>query len=173
MNSEILPTVYHTLKYNVNNCLHKSEQMAEDGINYETILDCMECVEELFKLCNDVIESETIILEETDKDVISQLSCMFLEVHQLFLLLQSGQYFKKCVGRPKLVIPRESLEELRALGMSWNKIARMFAVSRDTIRRRVEEYDLTTLSKYTDISDDEIDKILSDWNFRHGRSTGM
>ena len=160
------------MRYNVNNCLLESEQMLEDEINYETILDCMECVEELFKLCHDVNDSETIILEESDKDTIAQLSGFFVKVHQMFLLLQSDQYVTKCVGRPKLLIPRESLEELRALEMSLNKVARMFGVSRDTIRRRIEEHGPPILSEYSDILDEEIDNILGDWNFRHGRCTG-
>ena len=47
-------------------------------------------------------------------------------------------------GRPKFLIPAETLEDLRGLGFSWEKISRMFGVSRWTIYRRVQSYDLKT-----------------------------
>ena len=75
-------------------------------------------------------------------------------------------------GRPSIIIPKELLEELRGLGFAWAKIATMFGVSRWTIMRRVDEYQLTGLQIFTDISDDKIDKIVKDYNSHHGASTG-
>ena len=42
------------------------------------------------------------------------------------------------VGRPKVIIKKENLEELRGLGFSWVKIASIIGVSRWTISRRVD-----------------------------------
>lgn len=75
-------------------------------------------------------------------------------------------------GRPSIIIPKELLEELRGLEFAWAKIATMFGVSRWTIMRRVDEYQLNGLQIFTGISDDEIDNIVKDYNNRHGASTG-
>ena len=75
-------------------------------------------------------------------------------------------------GRPRLSIPKETLEELRGMNFSWSKIALMFGVSRWTIHRRVEEYGLTHLQKFSDISDDRLDEIILDYISRHGPTTG-
>ena len=42
-------------------------------------------------------------------------------------------------GRPPFYIDSETLEDLRGIGFSWEKIARLFGVSRWTIYRRVQE----------------------------------
>ena len=64
--------------------------MLEDETNYETILDCMKCVEELYKLCHDVIENEIIIFGGTDKDIVAQLGGVF------FLLQSNHLCILKC-----------------------------------------------------------------------------
>jgi hypothetical protein len=56
-------------------------------------------------------------------------------------------------GRPTYVIPLEFLEELRGLGFTWTKIAAMFKVSRWTVMRRVREYGLQDLAKFSNVSD--------------------
>ena len=75
-------------------------------------------------------------------------------------------------GRPRYYIPKEVLSELRGLNFSWIKIAKMFGVSRWTIMRRVEEYDLIHLHKFSDISDERIDDTIKDYISRHGSTTG-
>ena len=75
-------------------------------------------------------------------------------------------------GRPSVIVPKELLEELRGMGFAWTKIATMFGVSRWTIMRRVDDYQLTGLQIFSDISDAEIDNIVKDHNSRHGASTG-
>ena len=48
----------------------------------------------------------------------------------------------------------------------------MFGVSKHTILRRVKEFDLSGMSKYSTMTDDEIDTITKDYISRHGRTTG-
>ena len=45
-------------------------------------------------------------------------------------------------GRPPFYIPAETLEDLRGIGFSWQKFAQVFGVSRWTVYRRVQSYDL-------------------------------
>ena len=62
-------------------------------------------------------------------------------------------------GGPSVDIPPEVLEGLRGLGFTWDKIARIFRVSRWTIMRRVRSFDLEHLSLFSTMSDEEIDSI--------------
>jgi len=75
-------------------------------------------------------------------------------------------------GRPGYYIPKEVLVELRGLNFSWCKILKCFGVSRWTVMRRVEEYGLTTLQKFSIISDERIDDIIKGYISRHGSTTG-
>ena len=45
--------------------------------------------------------------------------------------------------------------ELRSLGFTWEDISRMLLVSRWTIHRRVSEFGLTHLSRFSDITEKE------------------
>ena len=75
-------------------------------------------------------------------------------------------------GRPKIAIQRDVLEELRGICFSWDKIAKILNVSRWTVLRRVNEYSLQDLQRFTDMSDEEIDSIVKDYIDRHGPTTG-
>ena len=66
-------------------------------------------------------------------------------------------------GRPKLQIESEMLEELRRIGFPWIKIADMFGVSRWTISRRVREYGLQDMQGFSDLSDTDLDSLVSDF----------
>ena len=76
-------------------------------------------------------------------------------------------------GRPKIHIPCEMLEDLRGIGFSWSKIAKVFSVSRWTVSRRVKEYDLDELQGFSDISDSELDNIIANYVSHHGRTVGQ
>ena len=76
------------------------------------------------------------------------------------------------VGRPRCQISKELLEELRGLGFTWTQIANMFGVSRWTISRRVQEYGLQNLQRYSVITDEEIDDMIKSYISRHGSTTG-
>ena len=51
-------------------------------------------------------------------------------------------------GRPSFDIPPASLEELRGLGFTWTRIAKMLNVSRSTIHRRVTDHGLEALVSF-------------------------
>jgi hypothetical protein len=68
---------------------------------------------------------------------------------------------KQSRGRPSLVIPQEQIEGLRSLGFSWAAMAKLLGVSEKTLKRRREEFDISsTFEKVSDISDDEIDHFV-------------
>ena len=75
-------------------------------------------------------------------------------------------------GRPKFDINEETLIELRTLGFNWNEIARMLLLSDWTIQRRVAEFGLEHLSKFDEISDDELDNKVGNFLQEHGCFVG-
>ena len=60
-------------------------------------------------------------------------------------------------GRPKNI---DAVELLRSCGYTWNEVAGALQVSRSTIWRRVKDAGIQ-LTRYNDISDDELDGIIS------------
>ena len=72
----------------------------------------------------------------------------------------------------KLSLKKKNLEELRGLGFSWVKIASILGVSRWTISRRVDEFGLSHLQMFSDISDNELDNLVRDFMSRHSATTG-
>ena len=76
-------------------------------------------------------------------------------------------------GRPLYDISCETLEELRALGFSWTKIAQFLGVSRWTIHRRVEEFHLQDMKGFSDLSDEKLDDIVKRYLSTHGSATGQ
>ena len=75
-------------------------------------------------------------------------------------------------GRPKFNIREETLIELRSLGYSWEEIAQMLLVSRWTLQRRVSEFGLQCISRFIEISDDELDSKVREFVNEHGCFVG-
>lgn len=65
------------------------------------------------------------------------------------------------VGRPGLILNEDQLLFHRQHGNSWSRIAEMYGVSRATITRRVAALGITNVNRFSDISDDNLDTLLS------------
>ena len=76
------------------------------------------------------------------------------------------------VGRPKYDIKEETLIELRSLGFSWEDIARMLLVSRWTVHRRVSDFGLNHLPRFSDVTDEQLDSKVSAFLREHGCLVG-
>ena len=63
-------------------------------------------------------------------------------------------------GRPKIVVPEELLEQLLDMHFNCNIIAKLLGVSLRTVRRRMEEYGLSVQSRYSTISDENLDQLV-------------
>ena len=67
-----------------------------------------------------------------------------------------------CVGRPKFEIPCAQIEYLIENRFTAPQIAQMLGVSLSTIRRRMALYGLSIRAEYAQISDDELDAMITD-----------
>ena len=66
------------------------------------------------------------------------------------------------VGRPRLDVTREQLEYLLSMGFSGPQISTAIGVSLSTIRQRMTEYGLSIGSLYSDVTDQELDQVVSE-----------
>ena len=55
---------------------------------------------------------------------------------------------------------------LKSLNYSWTRIAEMLGVSRHTLYRRLQEFNIDT-SKFTDISEPELDQVVKQVRTEH------
>ena len=64
-------------------------------------------------------------------------------------------------GRPSLVVNIEQVELFRSVGYSWSEVSNLLSVSRTTLWRRFHDLNIPT-SRYSDISDQELDNIVQE-----------
>ena len=65
-------------------------------------------------------------------------------------------------GRPRFDITKDQLEYLSSLSFSWSEIASILGVSRMTVFRRGQEFNIT-LQRRDTLTDSELIQLISDW----------
>ena len=151
------------------------------GVN-ESILLLTDLIDQVAVVMNFVLTDRDVELGE-DRELLTSLVKSFTQLRDTFLRHTRNRSASMCTilpvvtesngcGRPKYYIGRDTLDELHGVGFSWNSISKMLNVSRWTIRRRICEYGLDNLQRYSDLSDVEIDDIIKEYVSRHGSSTG-
>jgi hypothetical protein len=63
-------------------------------------------------------------------------------------------------GRPRIIIPEDLIEFLIDSGFSQNDISSLIGVSKRTLNRRLSEMGITFASKFSTMSDEELDGIV-------------
>ena len=72
-------------------------------------------------------------------------------------------------GRPLVCVNLDLVELLRSAGYTWDEISKALMISRTTLWRRVKEGNLVT-TKYTDVSDNDLDVAVIDLQNCHPNS---
>ena len=65
------------------------------------------------------------------------------------------------VGRPRYVVDEQQIEAMIELGCNYERMAAILGISSRTLRRRRSEYGFCMGRNYTDISDGELDHLIS------------
>ena len=65
-------------------------------------------------------------------------------------------------GRPTVEVNVEEVEYLRSLRFSWTKIAAILGISRRTLYRRLQEWNLPLDINYSVISDTDLDRLVTE-----------
>lgn len=65
-------------------------------------------------------------------------------------------------GHPKIEVSVEEVEYLRSLQFNWTKIAAKFGISRRTLYRRLQEWNLPLDINYSVISDNDLDRLVAE-----------
>ena len=101
------------------------------------------------------------------QQLIESLQCVQPQEQQPLLILDGS------VGRPHYNIPYHQLERLICMHFSVPQIAQLIGVSVSTIRRRMNDYQLTIRDTYSNISDSELDYLVGEiqqqfagWGYR-------
>ena len=76
-------------------------------------------------------------------------------------------FFHRTTGRPRVFLDMDEVELLRHLRFSWSKIAVILGVSRSTLYRRLEGEGISRESFYSDISDNQLDKVIEEIKETH------
>ena len=74
-------------------------------------------------------------------------------------------------GRPRYKLSEDIFVNLRDFGFNWNEISSVL-VSGWTVYRRVHELNISEVTGYSRISDQELEKIIEDFKVQHGPTTG-
>ena len=75
--------------------------------------------------------------------------------------------------RPRFFLSKEALVGLREIGKTWSGIAEMFSVSRWTVYRRAREYEISHINLHTQINDDDLFEIISNYINLQSRLVGF
>ena len=65
-------------------------------------------------------------------------------------------------GRPRFEVEKEDILNLRALNFSWTKVAKILGISRQTLYRGLEDYNIPC-SDYCTILHTELDDVIKVW----------
>ncbi|CAB4008460.1 cytosolic Fe-s cluster assembly factor nubp1-b-like [Paramuricea clavata] len=132
------------------------------------------------------VQISQVVSNEADLQVLEGLRAVFVQLLDSFLRHFGNSSSRitrisfiphqiipsEGAGRPSVNIPFELLEDLRGVGFAWEQIAKMFRVSRWTVMRRVQSYGLQGLSRFSSITDEQIDGIIHAYIGNHGSTTG-
>lgn len=93
-------------------------------------------------------------------DAITEVHCLVSRKNEqetaVTVLLERGNS-----GRPRVILSKEYVSELLNMGLSVKCIAKLVGVSRWTLQRRMNEWGLSVRGLYSDLTDDELDILVS------------
>ena len=154
------------------------------------LLNRLETAFSVLRSIQGLVLSHRLQLTDSTEQLLVQLCGMLAEVQRYWgnkmlemrrvtvNLVDMGARTTSCTsvrsaGRPPFCIPKELQEDLRSVGFySWSEIAKMLRISRWTLYRRLREFDLQTLGRFSDISDEYLDGLILGYISRHGYTTG-
>jgi len=128
------------------------------GLHLEIVICILERLEDFYG------DDELITLLRRALALLPSLLSSFgesQEQNRNFATVYSQSHSVRNSGRPKIVISLEQLEQFLDMDFDCPTIARLFGVSVRTIRRRMAECGLSVLSRYSTVTDDELDRLVS------------
>ena len=130
----------------------------------ESLINTLEQCIQLLSLSNS-FTLECSLLERFRKELLKQLRQLMYGVNDCTVppVAMSGyclQINSHSRGRPRFIINLDQVELLRSCGYTWNEVANAIQVSRTTVWRRLKESGVT-LQRFSDISDSELDTVIS------------
>ncbi len=108
--------------------------------------------------------TEFSILEDMWKNLVHYLHLMIYGFNDTTIppvnVLPYSLHHSGSVGRPTIILNFEMIELMRTSGYTWTEVANALETSRTTVWRRLRDAGYQIL-KYTDISDEQLDNVLT------------
>jgi len=73
----------------------------------------------------------------------------------------------RVTGRPRIEVDVEDIEFLQGLRFSWTNVAKVLGISRSTLYRRLEEEGISRETRYSDMSDSDLDSLVREIKRAH------
>lgn len=98
---------------------------------------------------------------ETTENMLTFVGEIIGQIRQILDDADTTRVAQDAVGRPRFNVAQEQLECLLELRFTCPDIARLLGVSLRTIRRRMEEFGIAVLNRYSSMSDVELDEEIT------------
>ena len=126
------------------------------------ILSVLETIETLM---------QCVVLLDSFETVSENVMCCLMQAHNLLSsntndIRRNNQAQvndgTSSVGRPALIISREQVEYLMDCNFTVKEMSDILGVSKRTVERRMSQYELTNMNRFTAINDERLDAIVSE-----------
>ena len=81
-------------------------------------------------------------------------------------------FSRECTPQTNSEVYQEEVEYLRSLRFSWSKIANILGISRATLYRRLDEWQLSRDAYYSAITDGDLDRLVRQIKVRQNPNIG-
>jgi len=139
-------------------CIRRDMRIYEDGRDPQVLDSLVLQVDLLLQHLNRLRAQDELV--EVTSRALAVLSQHLDESEVCYCGLQLYFMNTTGLGRPRYDIPQEQLEHLLQLNFDCPTIATMLGVSLRTVRRRMDEYNLTVRSRYSDVDDARLDQTV-------------
>ncbi len=119
------------------------------------VKDCLQCLEGNEREACELVRTAINSLRFIDEQSLSRPEGYLTP--QIISCSAGG----RIVGRPRFVIPQSQLVNLVESCFTVPQISRIVGVSQRTIHRRLVEYGISITEQYADLTDDELDDIVT------------
>ena len=115
---------------------------------------------------------QCVVLLDSFETVSENVTCCLMQAYNL--LSRNSNDFRRndnqtqlsngtdLVGRPLLIISNEQVEYLMGCNFTVKGMSDILSISKRTVERRMNQYELTNMNRFTAINDERLDAIVSE-----------
>jgi len=161
----------------VESLLKQFEENLDDGNLFRRTDETISTLQDLLPMANQV--NQEIISSVSNnllalKDMFTGNRVNFMSPSEDLQLIERPETTDEVrCGRPCYAISKETMLRLREMGYSWSAVATAFSVSRWTIYRRARQFDIATINRFSNITDEELEEVIREFLANQSRLVGF